>query len=256
MRIVQRTALAAGAAILVTLGIVVGATSAQASGDYQSGAIGIDLSYPSCATTIASGLPFGIVGVSGGRVDTDNRCARAEASHLTHSTLYVNTGLDTSGQYFAQAMDYGSCNGSLHCGAYWYGFLAAIRAVNYAKREHLRSTTWWLDVELSNDWSNDTALNDASIWGEHQGLAMMTSPKGTAPAPAIGVYARPGKWQTITGGGLKTRDWPVWYATGRRNLTTAQLQQDCAASKSFTAGPVQVVQWIGPGTLNDLNYGC
>ena len=38
--------------------------------------------------------------------------------------------------------------------------------------------------------------------------------------------------------------------------TTAQLRTYCAPAKSLTSGPVQVVQWIGPGYLNDLDYGC
>lgn len=68
--------------------------------------------------------------------------------------------------------------------------------------------------------------------------------------------SRPGGWATIAGGGLAPYRWPAWYATGLKQQTTQQLQQDCAAVRSFTAGSVQVVQWIGPGRLNDLEYGC
>ena len=91
MRIVQRTALAAGTAVLVTLGIVVGRRAPRRPATTSPGPSASTSVYPERATTIASGLPFGIVGVSGGRVDTTT-AARAEASHLTHSTLYVNTG--------------------------------------------------------------------------------------------------------------------------------------------------------------------
>lgn len=257
MKIVKHAGLITAAAVVGLLGAVLGSASAQASGEYPTGLTGIDISFPSCSHPIASGEPFGIVGVSGGRVDTDNSCAAAEARHFTHLSLYVNTGLDTTGSYFTQAMDYGSCNGDRRCGAYWYGFLAAVHAYNYAKREHLQgATTWWLDVELMNTWNTKTSLNDASIWGEHQGLAAMTAPAGSGRRPTIGVYARPGEWATITGGGLASHHWPVWYATGLKNRTAKQLRQDCAPGRSFTAGPVQVVQWIGPGYLNDLDYGC
>jgi hypothetical protein len=70
----------------------------------------------------------------------------------------------------------------------------------------------------------------------------------------VGVYARPGQWSKITGGGLKSQAWPVWYATGLQNQTPTQLAQYC--SQSFTSGPVYIVQWIGSGTLNDRDYAC
>lgn len=257
MHVGKRAALIITVTIGALVGALLGPVSAQASGAYPAGSTGVDISFPSCSSTIASGAAFGIVGVSGGRVYTDNDCAKAEAAHFPHLSLYINTGLTTGGTYFAQAMDYGSCNGNVHCGAYWYGFLAAVRAYNYANREHLQGVgTWWLDVELMNTWNDDTRLNAAAILGEHNGLAAMTATPAGTPRPVIGVYARLGEWNTITGGHLATRRWPVWFATGLTNRTTAELQQYCAPGGSFTAGPVQVVQWIGPGRLNDLDYGC
>jgi hypothetical protein len=243
--------------VAAVVGAVVIPLSAQALGQYSTGRVGVDISFPSCAQPVSSTAAFGIVGVSGGRVYTDNACAAAEASHFRNRSIYVNTGLNTSSVYFAQAMDYGSCAGSKACGAYWYGYLAGVHAYNYAKRQHLQGTpTWWFDVELMNTWSSSTALNDASIRGEHDGLAAMTPATKATPRPAIGVYARAGEWRTITGGGLKSHRWPVWFATGLKHQTTAQLRAYCGPTKSLTSGAVQVVQWIGPGTLNDLDYGC
>jgi hypothetical protein len=257
MKRFKTLALAGGAAALTLVAAIVVPISAQALGQYPAAKIGVDISYPSCSAPVSSTAQFGIVGVSGGRVYTDNACAAAEASHFSNLSIYVNTGLNTSSVYFAQAMDYGSCAGSKTCGAYWYGYLAGVHAYNYAKRKHLAGTrTWWLDVELMNTWNASTALNNASIRGEHDGLAAMTPATATRPRPAIGVYARAGEWKTITGGGLKSRNWPVWFATGLKHQTTAQLRAYCAPSTSFTSGPVDVVQWIGPGTLNDLDYGC
>lgn len=257
MKRFKTLALAGGAAALTLVAAIVVPISAQALGQYPAAKIGVDISYPSCSAPVSSTAQFGIVGVSGGRVYTDNACAAAEASHFSNLSIYVNTGLNTESVYFAQAMDYGSCAGSRTCGAYWYGYLAGIHAYNYAKRKHLAGTpTWWLDVELMNTWSTSTTLNDASIRGEHDGLAAMTPATATRPRPAIGVYARADEWKAITGGGLKSRTWPVWFATGLKHQTTAQVRAYCAPTTSFTSGPVDVVQWIGPGTLNDLDYGC
>lgn len=230
--------------------------AAEASGQYPTGRTGIDISYPSCSRTIPANEPFGIVGVNGGRAYTDNACAAAEAHSFTNVSIYVNTGLYTDGSYFAKAMSYGRCAGKdRSCGAYWYGYLAGLEAYRYAKSQKLAgAATWWLDVELMNDWNGDTALNDRSILGEHQAIADMTPATSTKPRAVIGVYARAGEWATITGGGLAAHHWPVWYATGLTKQTTTQLARYC--TKSFTASPVQIVQWIGPGYLNDLDYGC
>ncbi|HEY0373638.1 MAG TPA: hypothetical protein VGC94_02520 [Amnibacterium sp.] len=230
--------------------------AAQASGQYPTGRTGIDISYPSCSRVIAPGVPFGIVGVNGGRPYSDNPCAAAEAHAFTNVSLYVNTGLYTGGSFFAKAMAYGGCAAKdRSCGAYWYGYLAGLEAYRYAKAQGLAgAATWWLDVEVMNDWSTSTALNDRSILGEHQAIADLTPATGTRPRAVIGVYARAGEWSTITGGGLATRHWPVWLATGLTKQTTTQLARFC--TKSFTASKVQIVQWIGPGTLNDLDYGC
>jgi hypothetical protein len=230
--------------------------AAEASGQYPTGRTGIDISYPSCSRAIPANEPFGIVGVNGGRVYTDNPCAAAEAHAFKNVSIYVNTGLYTGGTYFAQAMKYGGCaTRDLSCGAYWYGYLAGLEAVRYAKSQKLDgAATWWLDVEAMNDWNASTALNDRSIIGEHQAIADSTPATATKPRAVIGVYARAGEWATITGGGLAPHHWPVWYATGLTKQTITQLARYC--TKSFTASTVQIVQWIGPGTLNDLDYGC
>jgi hypothetical protein len=230
--------------------------AANASGPYPSGSTGIDISYPSCSRVVPPNEPFGIVGVGGGRVYTDNGCAASQAEQLRNVSLYINTGLYTGGTYFAQAMAYGGCAPKdRSCGAYWYGYLAGVHAYRYAASQKLAgATTWWLDVELMNTWDSSTALNDRSIIGEHQAIADLTPATSTRPRAAIGVYARSGEWATITGGGLAAHHWPVWYATGLTKQTTKQLAGYCSAS--FTASKVQIVQWIGSGTLDDLDYGC
>jgi hypothetical protein len=252
----KRTLLAITTVLSAVVATALLPVAAQASGQYPTGSTGIDISYPSCSRVISPTVPFGIVGVNGGRPYTDNTCAAAEGHAFKNVSIYVNTGLYTGGTYFARAMAYGGCAAKDRgCGAYWYGYLAGIEAYRYAKSQKLAGVaTWWLDVELMNDWNSDTALNDRSILGEHQAIADMTPATPTRPRAAIGVYARAGEWSTITGGGLAAHHWPVWYATGLTKQTTQQLARYC--TKSFTASKVQIVQWIGAGTLNDLDYGC
>jgi hypothetical protein len=256
----RRNAVAGAAATAAVVGAVLAPASAQALGQYDPGTSGVDISYPSCTAPTPTDAQFGIVGVSGGRVYTDNACAKAEADALAYTgdvSIYVNTGLVTTGNFFSEALKYGGCGKDKSCGAYYYGYLAGVHAYDYAKSQGLEgSATWWLDVETTNTWNSKTDLNDQSILGEHQAIADLTPATATAPRAEIGVYARPGQWSKITGGGLKSHVWPVWYATGLQNQTPEQLAAYCTPTSSFTSGAVYTVQWIGPGTLNDRDYGC
>lgn len=229
-----------------------GAASALTGSQYPSTNVGIDISYPSCHTKIPSGEPFGVVGVSGGRVYSDNACAAAEAAHFTNVSLYVNTGLYTGGTYYSQAQQ--QCVGSTDptCAAFTYGYLAGKHAVTYARSQGLglTATTWWLDVETTNTWDAQ-ALNVRSIQGEYQGVADALNNNGST----IGVYAVPSQWNQIVGVGspLTTSNWPVWYATGASSMTSQAASQYCASSYSFTGGTVQLVQWA---PKIDQDYAC
>jgi hypothetical protein len=129
MKNLKRVLLASTAAVAAVVSAVLVPASAQALGQYPTGGTGVDLSYPSCSAPVAKDAAFGIVGVSGGRVFTDNACAAAEASHFRNVSIYVNTGLYTGGAAFARAMTYGGCaSRDRSCGAYWYGYLAGVRA--------------------------------------------------------------------------------------------------------------------------------
>lgn len=247
-------------AMAAVVGAVLVPSAAQASGQYLPGTSGIDISYPSCNTTVPTDIAFGIVGVSGGRVYTDNACARAEADaiatvdgtstpDMSKVSIYVNTGLVTNGSYFSTAAADYNCGKNRSCGAYYYGFEAGQHAYQYAQTHGLAGVaTWWLDVETTNTWSGQDALNIQSIQGEYDAITRL------AAGATVGVYARPGQWSKITGTGLSSSGWPVWYATGLQNQTDQQLATYCG--KSFTGGPVEIIQWIGPGTLNDRDYAC
>ncbi|GAC1569950.1 MAG: hypothetical protein NVS3B23_00430 [Candidatus Saccharimonadales bacterium] len=97
---------------------------------------------------------FGIVGVTGGLVYSQNNCLKSESSHFNNLSLYVNTGLNTNSTstYYASAQN--GCAGDVLCAAYNYGYNAGINAVQYTKNQGVSSATWWLDVETGNTWNS------------------------------------------------------------------------------------------------------
>ena len=79
-------------AVVVTLiSFIAISGAANAQGQYISGSVGVDVSYPNCRAKI-SGAAFGIVGVNGGKSFTSNPCLKDEASKFKNLSLYVNTG--------------------------------------------------------------------------------------------------------------------------------------------------------------------
>ena len=233
------------AAVLATVLLVGAGGAAQALDGYPaSGSVGVDISYPSCHTKIPAGTPFGVVGVSGGRVFEDNACAAKEAAAFPgRVSFYVNTGLYTAGNYFTTAMQEGGCAaGDLRCGTIQYAQDAADHAVAYAVAQKLpiAGTTWWLDVETTNTWDADTTLNTLFITTEHDRLV------ADLPGSTIGVYAVPSQWAAIVGAGWDPANaYDVWYANGLRNLTATTARRYCTPTQPvITGGPVVLVQWV------------
>lgn len=216
---------------------------AFASSYYDKGATGVDVSSPNCATSIPK-VGYGIVGVTGGMVYSQNNCAAAEASHFSDLSLYVNTGLNTSqsSTYYNQAQT--GCNGDSDCAAYNYGYNAAQSAINYAKNQGLSSSKWWLDVETMNTWSNDTHQNQKSIQGQYD--AMLSN-----GAIMVGVYSTTAQWQTITGGWKN--NWPSWGAT---TWSTAKQASKYCSGHEFTGGPSLLMQFQPPKAKLDQDVAC
>src|SRR3954454_23105232 len=127
-----------GAALVMALLL---AQPASASSSYPTGTLGVDISFPNCSATVPK-VGFGIVGVTGGLVYSRNGCAAAEAAHFGDLSLYINTGLNSSGSstYYARAQL--GCNGDVYCAAYNYGSNAAKDALNYAASQGIGSTKW------------------------------------------------------------------------------------------------------------------
>jgi hypothetical protein len=209
---------------------------AYAASPYAPGATGYDISWPQC------GLPYpelaggrlAIVGVTGGRPFTPNRCLRSEylwaAAGGERPSLYVN-------------LAYGvSARGPLHCAAdndrcrsYNYGYLAAQYAYTYAYLNSLGRTAytpaWWLDVETANSWSSDTGLNAAVVRGAIDYLHTMHG-------ALVGVYSTPDEWQEIAGG-LSPPGMPNWVpgAEGPNDVLKC-------LSPIWPGGQVWLIQWL------------
>ncbi|HSX36694.1 MAG TPA: hypothetical protein VLG13_01035 [Patescibacteria group bacterium] len=224
------------------LAIVFSVTSVAAQGQYASGSTGIDASYPNCKSTIPK-ASFGIAGVTGGLAFSQNTCLSAEASHFGNLSLYTNTGY--AGQSYGLKYQFGprACSPiDWSCLAYNYGYNAGQDAVAYANSQGLHSTTWWLDVEILNSWTNDPQQNRNSLQGEYDALS-------ATGITTVGVYSTTFQWDLITGGWLNF--WPSWGAT---TWNTAKQAATYCTGHQFTGGVSYLMQFRGR-TL-DQDYAC
>ena len=216
---------------------------ALASSVYATGSTGADVSYPNCTNSIPA-VSFGIVGVTSGIVYSHNPCAVAEASHFTNLSLYMNTGLNasTTSSYYVQAQ--AGCNGDVYCAAYNYGSNAAKDAISYANSQGIYSTKWWLDVESTNTWSNDSLQNQKSLQGAYDTLVANGS-------TMLGVYSTTAQWRAITGSWQN--NWPSWGAT---TWTTAKQAMTYCTGHQFTGGPSLLMQYKSRQSKIDQDVAC
>lgn len=215
---------------------------AFASSVYQTGTTGVDVSYPNCTAAIPA-VSYGIVGVTGGLVYSQNNCLKAEATHFTNLSLYLNTGLNasSSSSYYTQAQV--GCS-DVYCAAYNYGYNAAQNALNYAVSQGVNSSKWWLDVETSNSWNTDVLQNQKSLQGAYDALV-------ASGATTVGVYSTSAQWQTVTGSWKNS--WPSWGAT---TWTTAKQAQGYCTGHQFTGGPSLLMQFKAKQSKLDQDVAC
>lgn len=245
-RILVVTAVAGAVALCVT-----GWTAGVASG--HGPGIGFDISWPQCGRPFPEGHAFGIVGVNNGRPYTENPCLAEQARWAAASGLpagfYLNTAnpgvRSRSVDWYAQRSPNPSCSPADEAAcAYNYGYNGARHAYAYANSVAPAGPghTWWLDVETGNSWSaTDLAANTASILGTIDYLQ--------AQGVVVGAYSTRYQWTKITGGASLPL-LPNW-AAGARN---AQQAAAFCADRTFTGGPVMLVQWV-EGRF-DHNYPC
>lgn len=229
-------------ALAATIMTLAGNT-ASAAPAYPSGATGVDVSYPNCGATIPK-VAFGIVGVTGGLVYSENPCLAEQAKNFKDLSLYINTGLNasSSSSYYTAALQ--TCSGDVNCAAYTYGKNAANEAIAYAKSQNVTSSRWWLDVETENTWNADVMQNRQSIQGAYDALI-------AHGATTVGVYSTTYQWQEITGGWQN--NWPSWGAT---TWTTAKQAQKYCKDHEFTGGPSLLMQFRSKQSKLDQDVAC
>ena len=221
--------------------IVLFGSSAFAQGIYISGTVGSDISWPNCNTKIATGAKFGIVGVTDGLGYSTNPCLSKEVTKYTNLSLYVNTGWDSSSSHVNATSPRVCVAGDNNCLAYNYGYNAGLYAYDAASSAGIYTSTWWLDVETANTWSNNVVQNQNSIQGEHDALA-------TNGATTVGVYSTTAQWGSITGSWLN--NWPSW---GASTWKTANQAKTYCVGHQFTGGKTWLIQFKGQ---IDQDYAC
>ncbi len=230
---------AVGAMVVASLAVltlqVVGATAASASG--------YDVSWPNCGRALPIDGDVAIVGVNGGRPYTPNPCLaeqfRWASAAPRQPAFYINTSnpgtASAAVDWYAQRTPNANCSRADEpaC-AYNFGFNGAAWAFSRAQAVTGAASrlTWWLDVETDNSWSDDVGLNAADILGTVAYLRSQNVP--------VGIYSTRYQWGRIAGG-LRLPDVPSWVA-GAPNRAGAPAF--CSADRSFTGGPVVLVQWV------------
>ena len=233
--------------------------------------VGYDISYPQCGRPFPTNAAFGIVGVNKGIVFSPNPCLGTGdgPSELTwaggvNAQLYANTGnpgpvLSThwpTTQTSPYDCSAGALQGfdTLEC-AYDYGWNAAADSYKTAVNAYISlglaastpaANMWWLDVETSNSWRTDVALNVRALQGAVAYLQLQQL-QSTSPA-GIGFYSTQYQWNQITGGTKVFATFPSWVA----GATTARQAAGKCGGSGFTGGRVELAQYFAKGFDADL----
>ncbi|HSX44932.1 MAG TPA: hypothetical protein VLF39_02355 [Candidatus Saccharimonadales bacterium] len=216
-------------------------STASAQGIYSSGTVGVDISWPNCSVKKPTGIAFGVVGVTNGLGYSTSPCLAKEASYFSSLSLYVNTGWNSSSSNVNASSPHVCASGDNNCLAYNYGYNAGLYAYNASANAGVRSSTWWLDVETQNTWSNDPIQNQNSLQGETDALK-------NSGVTTVGIYSTTVQWQTITDSWKNNL--PNWGAT---TWTTAKQAAKYCTGHDFTGGGTWLIQFKGK---LDQDYAC
>ena len=202
---------------------------------------GYDVSWPQCGESLPVDGDVRIVGVNGGRPYEDNPCLAEQydwANDAPTAAFYMNTSNPGTASkvvdWYNQKSPNTLCSRSDEAAcAFNYGYNAAKHAFATALRETRAASQhmWWLDVETTNSWSSDKAANTADVLGSVAYLRTQGVP--------VGIYSTGYQWNQITGG-ADLPEVPNWVAGARDG---AQAATWCGPDRSFTGGPVLLVQW-------------
>ena len=247
------------AALVATAGVVPLAPGAGAATYTYSGS-GYDASYPQGSFTPPSGMSFAIIGVTHGRPFTTNQYAAKQwknAGTLSKS-LYFNTGYALA---YAKS-DTANCtskSSNYQPGAtgHTLSALQAAWVIGCSEADYAMSNQpglpamWWADVETGNSWSNNTALNQATITGMVTELGQNSASYGIP----VGIYSTPSMWASITGSNFVLSGVSGDWQAGMTSCPSAGFTQ----TGSGTKAPVLIVQngtATSGKTTYDTDLGC
>jgi hypothetical protein len=208
---------------------------------------GHDISWPQCDGELpAQPYGHGIVGVTGGRPFTVNRCLdQQHAWSLAGGSgagLYVNLAFPKADAPEAATGPRGTCEvDDRRCRAYNYGANTISAALAHAAASGASAPMWWLDVEEANHWSSDLGANQDVVLGAIEALR--------DAGIDVGVYSTRRMWRDITGD-MQVR-LPVWVAGAP---TDEAAPRWCNPHRSFGGGEVWLVQSLP--VRYDVNWAC
>jgi hypothetical protein len=220
--------------------------AAAVAGDpFPPGLRGFDVSFPNCRARLPA-HGFVVVGVNGGRPFTANPCLAREAARARAASRPLAVYLNAAYARRLLGRTRPSCGrlGSrqdlplAERRAYALGCSEAASAHSLL-RAAIRPSLYWLDVEPSNAWSANRALNVATIRG------MLDYLRGLRPAPLVGLYSAASWWRAITGG---------WRTIGLPEWVPAALTPPPACEHGFAGGPVWLRQGGSAGL--DVDVAC
>jgi hypothetical protein len=261
---------------VAVLGVVATLMATTGTASAATPAVGYDVSYPQCGTSLPADRAFGVVGVNGGLSTRANPCLSAQlrwawgASGAVpaqpRAQLYLNTA--NPGELRSQittwptrgATPYGSCTGANSTACSWqYGWERAKNSLDAfftpAARSALvdgraSSYTWWLDVETMNTWQSGSvdalARNRATL----EGMTALLVARGGQ----VGLYSTNQQWAQVVGAvpaGSPLAGRNSWLA-GASSLTGAQAA--CAKPPLAPGGRVTLTQYVQSGL--DRNNSC
>jgi hypothetical protein len=205
---------------------------------FPPGASGFDISWPQCNGPLPPGpYQVAIVGATGGRAFYQNPCLARQFAWARAATATPGLYLNLNGP-FGRAAERGArgpagdCSAAdVSCRSANFGYQAAAHAIAYARSQGVSAPVWWLDVETTNSWWEDPALNARVIQGAIDGLR--------AQGRMVGIYSTPSQWREIAGDfrpGL-----PVWVAGASGPI---QVPLFCTPARGFGGGAPALVQFL------------
>jgi hypothetical protein len=224
---------------------VVGMAEAPGTGSFTLDPLphtanGYDVSEAQCGGLPSGAHAFGVVQVDGASSGAMNPCLAAEVA-------WAGAGLNlyTFLTYTSSAVNEPGCNGDIACNA---GYQAGIHAYADAVANGVDvKVPWWLDVEVTGNWSANPSENAQLVQGA---INALHEAEGVAD---VGIYASTGEWNSIVGG--YQADVPYWMAnwTGSGPSSCASFS-GLARSHALPTGPLEITQYAS--NTYDYDYTC